>query len=229
VVALVGPLSNLVIAYGLMVYFFYKLLKRLKVIVVPDQNCYLGRFQEGSNFFSNRLSDLYYKIQADYTVEKLSVVEASKFQVESKSQQLSNPLLRACGLAGQILWGKKDPAGLIALIRTATLQYEPPRENSAAVMGPIGIAQTLTAAVSHSPARMVLLLSQLSWSLGIFNLLPLGVLDGGKALQAAVQIFFPVGPQTLLWYQLVSFAIFAALFILVQGVDIWQLIKRKKP
>lgn len=229
VVALVGPLSNLLLAYGLMVLFFYKLLKKLEVVKVKEENCYLGRFQEGGKFFTSRLSDLYYKIKGDYTVEKLGVMEASLHQVESKKMALDNPLLRSFYLAGNILWGKKTPTGLIPLIRTASLKYEPTGENQSAVMGPIGIAKTLTQSVQHSPSRVVLLLSQLSWSLGIFNLIPLGVLDGGKALQAFIQIFFEVNPQTLLYYQLVSLAIFIALFILVQGVDIWTLFKKKKP
>lgn len=227
VVALVGPISNLIISYGLMVIFFYKMLKKLEVVKVSDQNSYMGSFKSGK-FFTERLSYSYYKIQADYQIEKLSIGEASQYQVETKKEPIDNPFLKAIYLSGQILLGRKNPKGLISLIRTATLKYEPLSDN-ASVMGPIGIAKTLTQAVEHSPARIVLLLSQLSWSLGIFNLLPLGILDGGKALQALFQIWFPLNPQTVLWYQLISMAIFVALFILIQGVDVWNLIKRKKP
>lgn len=226
-VALVGPLSNLILAYVFMTAFFYKLVKKLELVKVVGENFYLGRFKTG-RFFTMRLSDSFYKIQADGAIERLDFLEAGQYQLESKKRTVPNPLSKALYLTNHIFVSRKTIEGLIPLIRAASLKHEP-MENSAAVMGPIGIAKTLTQAVEHSPARIVLLLSQLSWSLGIFNLLPLGVLDGGKALQALFQIWLPMSPQVVLWYQMVSIVLFVGLFILIQGVDVWNLIKRKKP
>ncbi len=55
------------------------------------------------------------------------------------------------------------------------------------VSGPIGIAQVARTALSESPRTFIWLLGFFSLQLGILNLLPIPVLDGGHILILAIE------------------------------------------
>jgi regulator of sigma E protease len=58
------------------------------------------------------------------------------------------------------------------------------------LQGVVGIAQQSGQAVSHGPAEFVDLMALISLNLGLLNLLPIPVLDGGHILVLAVEGVF---------------------------------------
>ena len=129
----------------------------------------------------------------------------------------------------QLLFSRKDHPSLINLIRGVTLNHQLVRTASGMV-GPLGIAKMMGEAVQQSLARVVLLMASLSVSLGLFNLIPLGVLDGGKALQSIIQIIFGSNTSAtgMMIYQALSLAILLTLMVGALFGDVWNIFRKKK-
>jgi membrane-associated protease RseP (regulator of RpoE activity) len=83
------------------------------------------------------------------------------------------PLLLAVGKA----------AGFVAMVFTKTYQFFagtlPPAEAAGGVSGPVMIVKILSDSLKDSVTQFMFVLSLISLSLGMFNLLPLPMLDGG--------------------------------------------------
>lgn len=87
-------------------------------------------------------------------------------------------------------------------------------------MGPVGIAKEITKTEEY--AQFFYLMSAISLSLGIFNLLPIPALDGGKILLLLIEGVRrkPIKEKTEIGLQLVGFAIIIMLSIVVTLSDI---------
>lgn len=93
-------------------------------------------------------------------------------------------------------------------------------------LGPIGITQYGAWAYKHSPAFFMATCASFSVSLGVLNLLPLSVFDGGQALMTLLDINFQRGLSTgEAFYVIISAILVLILIILSLGVDIWSLLR----
>jgi regulator of sigma E protease len=92
--------------------------------------------------------------------------------------------------------------------------------------GPISIAQYAGQSASIGLAQFLAFLGLVSLSLGILNLLPIPVLDGGHLLYYAIELVkgSPVSEQTLLWGQKIGAALLILLMTLAVYNDIVRLL-----
>ena len=90
------------------------------------------------------------------------------------------------------------------------------------VAGPITIARAANAYASHGPAWYLSLLAMLSLSLGILNLLPIPILDGGHLLYYLIELVkgSPVSERVMAAGQYVGLALIAGLMGLAFYNDI---------
>lgn len=86
--------------------------------------------------------------------------------------------------------------------------------NNPSVIGPIGIITMIGESLTISPHLFWTLLSILSLNIGLFNILPLPFLDGGKALIFTIEAIMgkTISP-TLLWYVTITFLALFMIFI----------------
>lgn len=91
------------------------------------------------------------------------------------------------------------------------------------VMGPVGIAQEITS--TEKISNLFLLMSAISLSLGLFNLLPIPALDGGKFLILLIELIRrkPMKEKTEITIQLVGFALLITVALIVTVGDIIKL------
>ncbi|MBA2238987.1 MAG: site-2 protease family protein, partial [Lysobacter sp.] len=94
------------------------------------------------------------------------------------------------------------------------------------VAGPITIARATNAYASHGAAWFLSILAMLSLSLGILNLLPVPVLDGGHLLYYLIELVkgSPVSERVMAAGQYVGLALIAALMGLAFYNDIANLL-----
>ncbi|MBR4110989.1 MAG: RIP metalloprotease RseP [Clostridia bacterium] len=91
------------------------------------------------------------------------------------------------------------------------------------VMGPVGIAQEISS--TEKLDNLFLLMSAISLSLGIFNLLPVPALDGGKFLILLIELVRrkPMKEKTEITIQLIGFALLITVALIVTVGDIIKL------
>ena len=96
------------------------------------------------------------------------------------------------------------------------------------VAGPITIARATNAYASHGAAWFLSILAMLSLSLGILNLLPIPILDGGHLLYYLIELVkgSPVSERVMAIGQFVGLALIAALMALAFYNDIANLLVR---
>jgi regulator of sigma E protease len=88
--------------------------------------------------------------------------------------------------------------------------------------GPIGIARVSAQVQDFGPAAFLTLSAMLSISLGIFNLLPIPALDGGRGAFIVVEMLRgrPVDPEKEALVHIGGFAVLIALMLVVSYHDI---------
>jgi regulator of sigma E protease len=103
-----------------------------------------------------------------------------------------------------------------------------PAQVAGQVTGPIGIAQVSAQAQDFGPYIFLRLSAMLSISLGIFNLLPIPALDGGRAAFILVEMLRgrPVDPEKEALVHVGGFAVLIVLMLAVSYHDISALASR---
>jgi regulator of sigma E protease len=86
--------------------------------------------------------------------------------------------------------GLAQAADMAALIWTSLADLVSGRESVKNIGGPVLIAQSLAQQASHSLINLLLLTALISVNLGILNLLPIPVLDGGHLFFLALEALF---------------------------------------
>ena len=109
-------------------------------------------------------------------------------------------------------------ANIMAMIQMFTGKME-----NVQVMGPVGIAQEISS--TEKLTNLFLLMSAISLSLGIFNLLPVPALDGGKFLILLIELIRrkPMKEKTEITIQLIGFALLITVALIVTVGDIIKL------
>ena len=100
--------------------------------------------------------------------------------------------------------------------------------------GPVGIGQTLYLSVFKGSLIIGLnLVVLISYSLGLFNLLPIPVLDGGHILLAVLEMIFrrPISPKVLQPIMILFISVLIGFMLFVTVFDIKRMIpvKPEKP
>ena len=115
----------------------------------------------------------------------------------------------------------------VAYVVTATLGalgglLTHPATVAGQVQGPIGLARVATQAQQFGPFYFILIASMISTSLGIFNLLPIPALDGGRAAFILVEMLRgkPVDPEKEALVHVGGFAVLIALMLVVSLHDV---------
>lgn len=95
------------------------------------------------------------------------------------------------------------------------------------VGGPIMIAQMVGEQAHHGLAGLLALTALISVNLGILNLLPVPVLDGGQIMFCIYEMIFrrPVPPKAQEYATRIGLVLLLGLMVLATFNDIWRLIK----
>ena len=91
--------------------------------------------------------------------------------------------------------------------------------------GPIGITQTMTKTISKSFSQYLYLVVIISINLGVVNLLPLPILDGGQILLLLIEAITrkPIPPEKRGMINLICALLMITLFVFITFNDISKL------
>ena len=95
-----------------------------------------------------------------------------------------------------------------------------------AVSGPVGVTAAIGSAAKANLLNLIPIMALITINLGIFNLLPIPALDGGRLLFILFEMIFkkPVPPKFEGVVHTVGFVLLFGFMILVTFKDIWKLI-----
>ena len=95
-----------------------------------------------------------------------------------------------------------------------------------AISGPVGITAAIGSAAKVSLANLLPIMAIITINLGIFNLLPVPALDGGRLLFILIEMIFrkPVPQKYEAAVHAIGFAVLIAFMLLITAKDIWALI-----
>lgn len=95
-----------------------------------------------------------------------------------------------------------------------------------AISGPVGVTAAIGSAAKQSLGNLWPIMALITINLGIFNLLPIPALDGGRLLMIAVEMIFrkPVPKKLEGTIHAIGFAILMVFMVLIMFKDIWKLI-----
>ena len=96
-----------------------------------------------------------------------------------------------------------------------------------AVSGPVGVTATIGSVARKSLTDLLPIMALITINLGIFNLLPLPALDGGRLLFILIEMIFrkPIPQKYEAWVHAAGFAVLIAFMLLITAKDIWSLIR----
>ena len=95
-----------------------------------------------------------------------------------------------------------------------------------AMSGPVGVTVAIGSAAKRSIMDLLPIMALITINLGIFNLLPLPALDGGRIMFILFEMIFrkPVPQKYEAAVHAVGFALLIALMLLITAKDIFSLI-----
>lgn len=95
-----------------------------------------------------------------------------------------------------------------------------------AISGPVGVTVAISNAAKQSLQNLLPIMALITINLGIFNLLPLPALDGGRILFIIIEMIFrkPVPQKYESAVHAVGFVLLIILMLFVMAKDIWALI-----
>ena len=95
-----------------------------------------------------------------------------------------------------------------------------------AVSGPVGVTAAIGSAAKVSLANLLPIMAIITINLGLFNLLPIPALDGGRLLFVLIEMIFrkPVPQKYEAAVHAAGFAVLIAFMLFITAKDIWSLI-----
>ena len=95
-----------------------------------------------------------------------------------------------------------------------------------AVSGPVGVTATIGSVAKQNLSNLLPIMALITINLGLFNLLPLPALDGGRLLFIVIEMIFrkPVPQKYESLVHTVGFILLLIFMLLVTAKDIWSLI-----
>lgn len=96
-----------------------------------------------------------------------------------------------------------------------------------AVSGPVGVTAVIGNAAKQNLDMLLPIMALITINLGLFNLLPLPALDGGRLLFILIEMIFrkPVPQKYEAFVHAAGFIIIIGFMLLITAKDIWMLIK----
>ena len=94
-----------------------------------------------------------------------------------------------------------------------------------AVSGPVGVTAAIGSAAKQSLSSLLPIMALITINLGIFNLLPVPALDGGRVLFILFEMIFrkPVPQRYEALVHGIGFALLIGFMLLITAKDIWSL------
>ena len=94
-----------------------------------------------------------------------------------------------------------------------------------AVSGPVGVTESIASAARQSPSSLLYLSSVIAMNLGIFNLLPIPALDGGRIFFLLIEIIFrrPVNRKVEAYVHSVGIVVLISFMVLITVKDLFKL------
>lgn len=95
-----------------------------------------------------------------------------------------------------------------------------------AMSGPVGVTAAIGNAAKESLKNILPIMAIITINLGIFNLLPVPALDGGRLLFILIEMIFrkPVPQKYEAWVHAAGFILLMGFMLLITAKDIWALI-----
>lgn len=95
-----------------------------------------------------------------------------------------------------------------------------------AISGPVGVTVVIADAAKVSIMNLLPIMALITINLGLFNLLPVPALDGGRLLFILIEMIFrkPVPQKYEAMVHAVGFILLIGLMLIVAAKDIWTLI-----
>jgi len=95
-----------------------------------------------------------------------------------------------------------------------------------AVSGPVGVTSAITQVAKKSPTSLLMLIAVIAMNLGIFNMLPIPALDGGKIFFLLIELIFrkPVSRKVEGYIHTAGMIILFSLLIFITVKDVYKLI-----
>ena len=132
------------------------------------------------------------------------------------------PDLTRVGLVESVRFGTRAATGFIVALPKALFNKEVAKN----IGGPIAIASETRTSVRNGPVGFMQLMAVLSMSLGVFNLLPIPLVDGGQMMLLLVEAVKRrrLSRRTLEIAQMVGIAMIATLFIAIMFLDLSKVV-----
>lgn len=168
---------------------------------------------------AKKAPELALEVEQAGTVKEVTVVTQ---KVDGAYRLGVSPYLKT-GFVDKVVGGFKETASTALLIVTA-LKNIIARFDIDQLGGPVAIYNVSSQAAEHGFTSVLNLLAMLSINLGIFNLIPIPALDGGKILMNLIELIRrkPLKQETESYITLVGVAIMFVLMIAVTWNDIMR-------
>ncbi len=138
------------------------------------------------------------------------------FTVEGKARTLGSLLSQTV----------KTTTSYFAVIWRSLIDLITGKYGISAVSGPVGVTATIGSAAKQSLANLLPIMALITVNLGVFNLLPIPALDGGRLVFILFEMIFrkPVPQKYESVIHAVGFAVLIAIMLIVTAKDIFGLI-----
>lgn len=122
----------------------------------------------------------------------------------------------------------KTTASYCAVIWRSLIDLITGKYGISAMSGPVGVTVAIGSAAKQSILSLLQIIALITVNLGLFNLLPIPALDGGRLLFILVEMIFrkPIPQKYEAWVHAAGFILLIGLMLLVSAKDIWSLITR---
>ena len=224
-VAIAGPLSNFLMTIGIFKAYFFILYNQaeIKKVKYNNEEGVLIKFNLSSfwqNFYAKNLNSLVFFLGENNKHQVVNRSEEDKIEVLNVTKiSLGSTIKFSLRAVREMIF---YPSGLhktVARYSSKNIIEESLTKDSG-VIGPFSLGGIGLRAKNQSWALFILLMASINLSLGVFNLIPLAVLDGGKALSVALIKFSGSNISGSIndVYVLISFA-------LVLGLTLYAILK----
>jgi regulator of sigma E protease len=130
-----------------------------------------------------------------------------------------NDTFQEFGVIGQQTFGS------LALLASHPVKY------GSQVSGVVGMGQAAMTIQDFGWGPYLFFAALISFALGVFNLLPLPALDGGRAAFIIGELVRgkPVDPEKEAWVHITGFAVLIALMLVINFYNVVQIVQGKGP
>lgn len=186
-----------------------------EILLAADTPCSVtvNRADEEGNFQSVTIENVVFPVESVSGV----VVGTTDFALEAKPNE---------GFFNTLKNAFNECVSNSKLVYRSLIQLIAGRFGTAGVSGPIGVAGTISEVASLGFLPLLQLFVIININLGIFNLLPLPALDGGRLLFVVLEMIRrkPVNPKYEATIHAVGMILLLALSVFIAAMDISRLI-----